>query len=255
LLRKDGIDLYRQDFNFPPLAIWRANDAPDRQGITEIKHVTGYLAYWDELRRRIPGLLIDTCASGGRRNDLETLRRAVPLWRSDHAFDPASMQQLTYGMSLWIPYFGTAINASDPYIFLSQMTPAVALGAEPTRADIDGKLLLRQLDKWREVAGSYYGDYYPLTSYSTDGSAWMAWQFDQPDQGKGMIQAFRRPDSPFESARFKLRGLKAGATYAVSEFDGAPTRTIPGNELMERGLPVTISKRPGAVLITYQAAR
>lgn len=66
LLTEQGIDLYRQDFNMDPLAFWRAADAPDRQGITEIKHVTGLLAYWDELRRRHPNMLIDTCASGGR---------------------------------------------------------------------------------------------------------------------------------------------------------------------------------------------
>lgn len=35
----------------------------------------GYLAYWDELRRTNPDLFIDSCASGGRRNDLETMRR------------------------------------------------------------------------------------------------------------------------------------------------------------------------------------
>ena len=111
LLTEQGIDLYRQDFNMDPLAYWRANDDPDRQGITEIKHVTGYLAYWDELRRRHPDMLIDTCASGGRRNDLETLRRAVPLWRSDYAFEPVGHQCMTYGISLWIPYHGTGTVA------------------------------------------------------------------------------------------------------------------------------------------------
>jgi len=79
LLTEQGIDLYRQDFNMDPLDSWRRNDAEDRQGITENHHVTGYLAYWDELLRRHPGLLIDSCASGGRRNDLETMRRSVPL--------------------------------------------------------------------------------------------------------------------------------------------------------------------------------
>ena len=78
LLKEQGIDFYRQDFNFDPLPIWRANDAPDRQGITEIRHVTGYLAYWDELRRRLPTCAL-TPAGAGRRDDLETLRRAVPL--------------------------------------------------------------------------------------------------------------------------------------------------------------------------------
>ena len=59
MIIEQGIDLYRQDFNFDPLPYWRENDAEDRQGITEIKHVTGYLAYWDELRRatRISSLI------------------------------------------------------------------------------------------------------------------------------------------------------------------------------------------------------
>jgi hypothetical protein len=112
----------RGRFNFAPLALWRSHDAEDRQGITEIQHVTGYLAYWDELRRRFPNLLIDTCASGGRRLDLETLRRSVRLWRSDFTYEPSAMQQFTYGLSLWIPYFGTCFNSTDPYVSWSQMT-------------------------------------------------------------------------------------------------------------------------------------
>ena len=95
--------------------------------------MTGYLAYWDELRRRFPNLLIDTCASGGRRLDLETLRRSVPLWRSDFAYEPSSMQQFTYGLSLWIPYFGTGFNSVDPYVFWSQMTPALGIGLDVAR--------------------------------------------------------------------------------------------------------------------------
>ena len=55
MLTREGIDFYRQDFNIDPLAYWRAADAPDRQGLTEMRHVEGYLAYWDELRRRHPG--------------------------------------------------------------------------------------------------------------------------------------------------------------------------------------------------------
>ena len=78
VLREQGIDLYRQDFNMDPLGIWRRNDAPDRQGMTENLHVQGYLAYWDDCAGGIPNLIIDSCASGGRRNDLETMRRAVP---------------------------------------------------------------------------------------------------------------------------------------------------------------------------------
>ncbi len=107
LLTEQGIDLYRQDYNIDPLEFWRSADGPDRQGITENHYVAGYLAYWDELLRRRPGMLIDSCASGGHRNDLETMRRSVPFLRSDYIFDPVANQCHSYGLALWLPYNGT----------------------------------------------------------------------------------------------------------------------------------------------------
>ena len=252
IIAEQGIDTYRQDFNFEPLGLWRGHDAEDRQGITEIQHVTGYLAYWDELRRRFPKLLIDTCASGGRRLDLETLRRAVPLWRSDYAYVPAPMQQFTYGLALWVPYFGTAFNSLDPYIFWSQMTPAVGIGLDVERLESDAPAIQRLLGEWRAVAELYYGDYYPLTPYSTEPTAWLAWQFDDAAQKKGMVQAFRRPESPFETARFQLRGLEAGARYAVRDLDSQKETRQAGKELMDPGLEVTIRSRPGVVNLEYR---
>ena len=256
LLTEQGIDLYRQDFNFDPLDIWRANDAPDRQGITEIRHVTGYLAYWDELRRRHPDMLIDTCASGGRRDDLETLRRAVPLWRSDYGIDdPPAMQDLTYGLALWVPFFGTGIRSSNPYSFRSTMAMAMGAGPDPRSKNVDFPALSRLASQWRQVAPYYYGDYYPLTSYTTENSAWAAWQFDRPATGDGVVQAFRRTESPMEKARFKLRGLDAAAQYAVSNLDAPGESQFSGRELEEQGLPVVIKDQPGAVIIIYKKVK
>jgi alpha-galactosidase len=255
MIREQGIDLYRQDFNTHPLEAWRSNDAPDRQGITEIQHVMGYLSYWDELRRRFPNMLIDTCASGGRRNDLETLRRSVPLWRSDYAYQPEGMQQLTYGISFWIPYHGAGLNSVEPYTFRSQMTPALSSSFDYWQVPGDKQRLLDLLAQWRAAADDYYGDYYPLTPYSTELTAWMAWQFDRPEQGRGTIQAFRRAASEFETARFRLRGLKAEARYRVRDADSAEVREYQGAELMEQGLAVRIAARRGAVLLRYEVSK
>ena len=238
LLTEQGIDLYRQDFNFDPLDIWRANDAPDRQGITEIRHVTGYLAYWDELRRRHPDMLIDTCASGGRRDDLETLRRAVPLWRSDYGYDdPPAMQDLTYGLALWVPYFGTGIRSSNPYSFRSTMAMALGAGPDPRSKNVDFPVLERLAAQWRQVAPYFYGDYYPLSPYTTQDSAWMAWQFDRPASGDGTVQAFRRSQSPIEKVRFKLRGLDPAAEYAVTNLDAPGETKFTGRELWRKACP------------------
>ena len=51
----------------------------------------------------------------------------------------------------------------------------------------------------------------PLTSYSLAGDVWMAWQFDRPESGDGVIMAFRRAQSPYEIARFRLSDLDPGA--------------------------------------------
>jgi alpha-galactosidase len=264
LLTAQGIDLYRQDFNMDPLEFWRRNDAEDRQGITEIKHVTGYLASWDELRRRHPQMLIDSCASGGRRNDLETMRRAVPLWRSDYAFEPIGHQGMTYGLSLWLPFHGTGTVATatapyygsgptpvEPYAFWSNACPSINCGFDVRVKELDYAALRRLFGQWRRMADCYYGDFYPLTPYSRARDAWAAWQFDRPEQGHGVVQAFRRDQSPYEAARFRLRGLEPNARYSVGEIGASARRQVSGSELMEKGLSVEIRDQPGVAIIAY----
>ncbi len=253
ILRDEDIDLYRQDFNIDPLGYWRGNDAPDRQGITEIRHVEGYLAYWDELRRRHPGMLIDSCASGGRRNDLETMRRAVPLLRTDCEFNATANQCHTYGFDLWLPYHSLGNCDLDPYNFRSNMSPMMGFVWDVRRKDLDYDLARRLVGQWREVAPSYLGDFYPLTRYSVESDVWMAWQFDRPDLGTGMIQAFRREDCIFDSAQLPLRGLVPEARYELRNLD-APGTTVEatGRELMDRGARVVIPDRPGAAIVAYK---
>ena len=253
LLTTQGIDLYREDHNFDPLGSWRGGDAADRQGITEIRHVEGHLAYWDELRRRHPDMPIDTCASGGRRNDVETLRRAVPLLRSDYRFEPVGTQGHTYGMALWIPYYGTGVMDSNDYVVRSHWCPWLGIGrSDPRRKGQDWTNYHRMLGELRKVAEYFSGDYYPLTSYSLDNTVWMAWQFDRPDLGEGVVQIFRRDASPYESVHFPLRGLESQATYQITDIDTGVVVKAAGGELMGKGLSVSIAERPKAVVLMYK---
>lgn len=264
LITEQGIDLYRQDFNMDPLANWRANDAEDRQGITEIKHVTGYLAYWDELLRRHPNMLIDCCASGGGRIDLETVRRSVPLWRSDYAYEPIGHQCMTQGLSLWLPYHGTGTVATtaaayygggstpvEPYAFWSNNTIALVFGIDIREKGLDYAKLRQLLEQRAQIVANYYGDFYPLTPYSLDKSALLAWQFDRPEAGEGVVQAFRRAESPYESLRVKLHGLKPDATYALTNLDLPGATETTGQDLMEKGFAIGIDAKPGAAVIRY----
>src|ERR1019366_10254798 len=102
-----------------------------------------------------------------------------------------------------------------------QVTPAagieLSLGLIPEQRE----RLLRLLGQWKEMANFYYGDFYPLTDYSTEESAWMGWQFARSDNSEGMVQVFRRKNSPYETAHMKIRGLDPKARYIVSNADTA----------------------------------
>ena len=251
LLTAEGIDLYRQDFNMDPLGYWRGADAQDRQGITELRHVEGYLAFWDALRQRHPQMLIDSCASGGRRNDLETMRRAVPLHRSDFYYQPVGSQCITYGLALWIPFFGHCTHSTDPYGFRSLMQPSVLCTWDARRTDIDYDTVRKLIGQWRQIAPNYYGDYYPLTPYSQEPNVWIAWQFDRPESGEGMVQAFRRFCAD-DFVRFRLRGIDPQASYTVTDMDHNQPRVVAGREMIDPGLRVEIPNRPGAAIVTYR---
>ena len=262
ILAREGVDIYRSDFNMDPLDHWRQNEAMDRQGMVENKWVQGYLAFWDGLLEKKPGLLIDACASGGRRNDLESMRRGVPLWKCDYAIEPVGMQCHTYGLAMWIPYYGNSGGQMDPYVFRSNMFPSVTKGAwedrspgHDIRQDQDYSELLKMFDQWRQISADFLGDYYPLTEFSLDReNVWIAWQFDSPRTGRGFIQAFRRDgDQSPESIMLKLRGLDRKADYRVTDFDNPISAiTIGGEILLDKGITVTLKKNPAAALIRYE---
>ncbi len=106
--------------------------------------------------------------------------------------------------------------------------------------------------QWHKAADYMLGDYYPLTSYSLDNTAWIAWQFDRPEQGRGMIQAFRRPESLYESARLSLHGLEPAAHYVVSDLDSGKSQKLTGRELTAPGLLITAPAQSSAMVLFYE---
>ena len=255
IIKAQGIDWYREDMNGDgPLTAWRTNDTVNRQGITENFYVQNHLAFWDALLRMNPGLRIDTCASGGRRNDLETLRRAVPLLRSDFQFPDMrnvvdGNQCHTLGASAWLPFQGTGAYIYDIYSLRSFYLASFGMGGlSPANAVL-------QEQAYRECKrlgpAMIHGDFYPLTPYSRSNDVWMAWQFDRPEQDEGHAQVFRRTNSPLATMSFRLHGLNPKQIYQVSDFDKPEKLSFSGRALMVTGLTVTLPPR-GSVIFQYQ---
>jgi len=254
-IREQGIHFYRQDFNMDPLDFWRRADQPEQQGLTENLHVQGYLAYWDELRRRHPTLLLASCASGGRRNDLETLRLAVPLHPTDYNYADLTVKQaFHHSLFQWFPFFGSntvPVDRVDAYTFRSGHARNLVLGYDLRQADLDYEHLRALAQEWRRAAEYYTGDYTPLTPYNRDGARWIAWQFHRPDRDAGVVQAFRRPDCAEEVQVFRLVGLDPEASYRVTDSETGATAVHLGSDLVAQGLPVRIARQPGATVLFY----
>jgi alpha-galactosidase len=80
----------------------------------------------------------------------------------------------------------------------------------------------------------------------------MAWQYDNPEIGEGVVQVFRRPTNGQSSKTLRLFGLEPEARYKLTNFDSDVPIEATGRDLMEKGLTVEIKDKPGAAVIIYQ---
>ena len=249
---KEGVDLYRQDFNMDPLPYWQQNDTPDRQGISEIKHIENLYAFWDELLARHPGLFIDNCSSGGRRIDLETISRSAPLWRTDYSyFESTGYQCHTYGINFYLPCSGTGNMNPNAYEFRSALSSALVTGWLLNDGNFSLEKARRDIEEYKKVQLYFYGDYYPLTNYDTGNSVWMAYQFEKPTSKDGIVLAFRRPSCTTSTLKINLKNLEAKKLYEVRYEDSNLSFQQSGEKLMNEGLELKIAEAPGSLLITY----
>ncbi|MCE1199632.1 MAG: alpha-galactosidase [Marinilabiliales bacterium] len=255
IIRKEKIDFYRQDFNFDPLPYWEQSEEPGRKGIREIRHIEGLYAFWDSLLVRFPKLLIDNCASGGRRIDLETTSRSAPLWRTDYQYgEPNGYQCHTYGLHFYLPVHGTAIYKTDNYTFRSGLGTTAVFNWEVTGRDGEPIPLLREkIKEYKELRAFYYADYYPLTSNKnmTADNKWLAYQMNRPGEGDGIVVAFRRKDCGEESITVQLQGLHPKSMYSIT-FQDYNITLLQRAETLQDGLQLSIPQKPGSLLIRYK---
>ena len=253
LIEENGITIYRQDMNFDPLPYWQSMDAPDRQGMAEIKHIEGLYEFWDELLRRHPNLTIDNCSAGGRRIDFETLKRSISLWRSDFT-EPRGVQSHGFSLMSFVPtvsglctYFGW----TDSYTFRSGLGNGITLGWDVKDTGFDAKQARKNMKEFELLRPLFYGDFYPMTEYSSSKGSWLAYQIHREDIKRGALVMFRRSESPFMTAKFMLRGLKADSIYCLKNLDSEATCMQDGQTLMS-GVGYTLPEPQSSQIWVYE---
>ena len=260
-----GFNQMKLDFCTEPLTFWRGADGPCRQGMTENLYVQGYLKFLDELRRRHPDFIIDSCAGGAQRYDIETARRAIMIAKTDYwmttPYDDGNCweghQCITYGLLQWFPDIGSGGVSTDDYDFLTFFA-TITVGLGGIASEYEKEKFRDRLKIWREVIleNMRGADYYPLTEYSQKIDVWVAYQFNRPAASEGIVIALRRDKSDTASMAFKLSdldtGADSGAEYEVSDVLKKTMSVIKGQELVDDGLVVNLPEPRSAVLIHYK---
>lgn len=236
-LIKWDVDVFRNDCGYEPGPMWSLADEPGRSGMTEIRYVEGLYDFWDALLKRKPDLLIDNCASGGRRIDYETCKRSVPLWRSDYVSDDGKIgQNQTFGLGFYLPFNSTGRYIRyDKYKDRSAATCSVVYSIGTTRTD---ELADVPFDKvkgvWDDIKSYNYlmsHDFYPLTDFSLKDDAWMVTQYDWPEKEEGCVVCFRRENAPFTEGEFCLKGIDPQANYRLTYIDSMKESIVKGDQL------------------------
>ena len=252
-LIENGVSYYRQDFNIDPKKYWERADRElegGRIGFAENKYVVGEYAFLDALRERIPGLLIDNCASGGRRIDLEMCRRAVPLWRSDYQckkekadLSEASQYQ-TYGLSLWLPYSSiTNPNAKTEYDFRSLLGACVMCYGDVVYDSPE--VYADFIRDYKRVKGYFAENYYPLTAGASREDV-VAMQFGS--EKEGVILLYSREGND-EEVTLLLNGLSADKHYTLRPIEGGAVIRSAGSSLMKKGFTAETEGKSAHIIL------
>ena len=200
-LRENKVEMYREDNNSDQAALWRYLDereGENRSGITECKFIDAHYRMWDEIIECTNSYggcaFVDSCASGGGRNDLESLRRGMPLLRSDADRTTAALRlSMTSAFNRWVPMCGANTKEKpdqlsptgrlDAYVWRASYLPILNVDSQFVQdPDQDFDLLRWGLREWKRVSPSLRKDFYVLTPWhpETETTGFTAYVFFDP---------------------------------------------------------------------------
>jgi alpha-galactosidase len=271
VVERYGVKWSRVDSNLDPDEYWATIADPGERGYRELRHWEGWYRFLDALRARFPDLHLEGCSSGGRRIDLEMLKRSHTFWISDNTAFAATVHQNIGGANHWLPSHLINMEAVKYLLFPATIRPYSKVGDE-TFSDFwllslfGGSFGLggphsaypaavnerfrRFVARYKQVRRFLNGDFYPLLPQPRSVADWDAWQFHDPDTGAGMVLVFRMRGGPDRLA-VRPRALDPARSYRLAFFPAGRPRRVFGRDLARHGLPVRLSAPYGALLIEY----
>lgn len=215
----------------------------DQQGEVYHRYILGVYSLYERLLAKYPGILIESCASGGCRFDAGMLYYAPQAWCSDDT-DAVQRMKIQYGTSYGYPVSSWGAHVSEcPNQQLGRTTPlktranVAFFGAFGYEMDLNAlseeeiQMVKRQVVFMKEHRRLIqFGTFYRLESpYTNEQCAWMVVSGDKKEAIVGVYQMLNTVNNGF--TQIHLQGLNPDLDYTI---DGKLVRG--GDDLMNFGL-------------------
>jgi alpha-galactosidase len=234
----------------------------DSSNSTDVSYhaVRAYYDIHSKLRHDHPGLLLEVCDDGGRMVDFGSAAHADYFSVTD-TYDPLSNRRGFYDTShvlppamleVYVEKWPTPRIENFRYMLRSGMmgwlTIMIDTSAWSSEQHTAGKeeidLYKKELRPFIRDANLYH------VSPRPDGVHWDGLEYWDPDRQRGLVYAFRGTTEEENTHAYVLQGLQPSSRYLLKFHDhSSPDRTVTGDELMKRGLKVTLPLANSSELI------
>ena len=269
LVGGDRVDWLKFDYNVDVGEDFDSPSSP-RSGTVLHDHLRNYAGFLDQLRADYPNLVIENCASGGLRFDLDIIAHTHTTWVSD-VVEPRRSVQLAYGCTVeftpevcnhWMvgdKENGSVDTAASPgwWDFMFRVPMNGQFGISSRLAEWTPELKKRAIENvalYKRVRPVITGaDVYHLTPPPAAGAnpvGWMALQYNSGDCNRSVVMAYRLGRSEPQQV-FRLRGLDPEQRYRVTS-EGRPAGVLTGRQLASQGLPIKLEAEWRAAVIELE---
>jgi len=267
MMQENEVDLFREDNNSDPGKTWPKHDTMETQemglartGMTENQAIQGHYAMWDAIiafcAQNGKCTYIDNCASGGGRNDIESLRRSLPFMRSDADRTTTALRlSMSSTFCKWVPIHGASTKesaneleagkagGSDVYVTRASLLPVYNISETYTHdVLLDYNNIRKAYGEWKKYAHLLTKDFYVLTPWHSekDTKGWTVFAYKDFNTGEGIITAFRQEQCEEPSFVAKLPFVNPQKSYKLHNDDTGEDIRIKGSELIQKGIDIKL---------------